>query len=57
MDNKLELLKLLAELEACLVFIEETELSEIERSLANTRRTCQAGYKVLDDIYKKLGYK
>ena len=57
MDDKLEVLKLLAELEACLVSIEETELVEIERTLANTRRTCQAGYKVMDDIYKKLGYK
>ena len=33
------------------------ELVEIERTLANTRRICRAGYKVLDDIYKKLGYK
>ena len=57
MDDKLEVLKLLAELEACLVSIEETELVEIERTLANTRRICQAGYKVMDDIYKKLGYK
>ena len=57
MEDKLEVLKLLAELEACLVSIEETELVEIERTLANTRRTCQAGYKVMDDIYKKLGYK
>ena len=57
MDDKLEVLKLLAELEACLVSIEETELVEIERTIDNTRRTCQAGYKVMDDIYKKLGYK
>ena len=57
MDNKLEVLKLLAELEACMVSIEETELVEIDRTLANTRRICRAGYKVLDDIYKKLGYK
>ncbi len=57
MKDKLEVLKLLAELEACLVSIEETELVEIERTLANTRRTCRAGYKVMDDIYKKLGYK
>ena len=57
MDNKLEALKLLAELEACLVSIEETELPEIERNIANIRRTCQAGYKVMDNIYKKLGYK
>jgi len=56
-DNKLELLKLLAELQACLDSIEEIELVEIERTLANTRRICRAGYKVLDDIYKKLGYK
>jgi hypothetical protein len=57
MDNKLEVLKLLAELEACLDSIEETDLSEIERTLANSRRICRAGYKVMDDIYKKLGYK
>ena len=57
MDNKLELLKLLAELQACLDSIEEIELVEIERTLANTRRLCRAGYKVLDDIYKQLGYK
>jgi len=57
MGNKLEVIKLLAELEACMVSIEETELVEIDRTLANTRRICRAGYKVLDDIYKKLGYK
>ena len=57
MDEKNELPKLLAELEACLVSIEETELPEIERTIANIRRTCQAGYKVMDDIHKKLGYK
>jgi hypothetical protein len=57
MKNKLEVLKLLAELEACLVSIEEIELSEVERTLANTRRICRAGYKVMDDIYQKLGYK
>jgi len=57
MKNKLEVLKLLAELEACLVSIEEIELSEIERTLANTRRICQAGYKVMDDLHQKLGYK
>jgi len=57
MGNKLEVIKLLAELEACMVSIEETELVEIDRTLANTRRLCRAGYKVLDDIYKKLGYK
>ena len=57
MGNKLEVIKLLAELEACMVSIEETELTEIERTIANTRRLCRAGYKVLDDIYKKLGYK
>ena len=56
MGNKLEVIKLLAELEACMVSIEETELVEIDRTLANTRRLCRAGYKVLDDIYKKLGY-
>ena len=47
MDDKLEVLKLLAELEACLVSIEETELVEIESTLANTRRICRAGYKVI----------
>ena len=57
MDNKLELLKLLAELQACLDSIEEIELVEIERTLANTRRICQAGYKLMDDVYQKLGYK
>ncbi|GAG55986.1 unnamed protein product [marine sediment metagenome] len=57
MDDKIEVLKLLAELEACLVSIEETELAEIDHTLANTRRICRAGYKVMDDIYKKLGYK
>ncbi len=57
MDDKLEVLKHLAELEACMVSIEETELAEIDRTLANTRRICRAGYKVLDDIYKRLGYK
>jgi hypothetical protein len=57
MEKKIEILKLLAELEACLVSIEEIELSEIERTLANTRRICRAGYKVMDDIYQKLGYK
>ena len=57
MDDKLEVLKLLAELEACLDSIEETELVEIERTLANTRRLCRAGYKVFDDVYRKLGYK
>ena len=57
MGNKLEVIKLLAELEACMVSIEETELVEIDRTLANTRRLCRAGYKVLDDVYKKLGYK
>jgi len=57
MDNKLEVHKLLAELEACLVSIEEIELSEIERTLANARSVCRAGYKVMDDVYKKLGYK
>ena len=57
MDEKLEVLKLLAELGACLDSIEETELVEIERTLSNTRRIRRAGYKVMDDIYKKLGYK
>lgn len=57
MDDKLEVLKHLAELEACMVSIEETELAEIDRTLANTRRLCRAGYKVFDDIYKQLGYK
>jgi hypothetical protein len=57
MNNKLEVLKLLAELEACMVSIEETELAEIDRTHANTRRICRAGYKVLDDIYEQLGYK
>jgi len=57
MGNKLEVIKLLAELEACMVSIEETELVEIDRTLANTRRLCRAGYKVLDDIYKQLGNK
>ena len=56
MGNKLEVIKLLAELEACMVSIEETELVEIDRTLANTRRICRAGYKVFDDVYKKLGY-
>ena len=57
MSDKLEFVKLLAELEACLVSIEESNLAEVEWSTADIRRTCQAGYKLMDDVYQKLGYK
>lgn len=57
MSDKLEFVKLLAELEACLVSIEESNLAEVERSIADIRRTSQAGYKLIGDIYQKLGYK
>ena len=57
MNDKIELVKLLAELEACLVSVEESHLAEVERSIADIRRICQAGYKLMDDVYQKLGYK
>ncbi len=57
MDDKPEVLKLHTDLEACHVSIDETELVEIERTLSNIHRNCRTGYKVMDDIYKKLVYK
>ena len=57
MNDKIELVKLLAELEACLVSVEESHLTEVERSIADIRRICQAGYKLMDNVYQKLGYK
>jgi hypothetical protein len=49
MDSKHELLKKFAELEACLVSIEENkQVSE------DIRRVCRAGYSLLDEIYAQL---
>ena len=52
MDAKLDLLKNFAELEACLVSIEEDKPTS-----EDTRRFCQAGYALLDEIYAQLDLK
>ena len=52
MKAKLELLKNFAELEVCLVSIEEDE-----KASEDIRRNCRAGYTLLDEIYTQLDLK
>ena len=52
MKAKLELLKNLAELEACLVSIEEDE-----QASGDIPHNCRAGYALLDEIYAQLDLK
>ena len=52
MKAKLDLLKNFAELEVCLVSIEEDQQSSEEM-----RRNCQAGVAILDIIYSQLDLK
>lgn len=52
MDAKLDLLKNFAELEACLVSIEENK-----QASEDIRRNCRAGYSLLDEIYGQLDLK
>ena len=52
MKAKLELLKNFAELEVCMVAIEEDQQAN-----RDIRRNCRAGYALLDEIYTQLGLK
>ena len=52
MKAKLEFLKNFAELEACLVSIEEDK-----QATEDIRRICKAGYSLLDEIYAQLDSK
>jgi hypothetical protein len=52
MDAKIDLLKNFAELEACLVSIEENK-----QASKDIRRLCRVGYSLLDEIYSQLELK
>ena len=52
MDAKHDLLKNFAELEACLVSIEENK-----QDTEDIRRICKAGYSLLDEIYAQMDLK
>ena len=57
MNKKMELIQNLAELGACLIDIEEIELKEVERSITDIRRICNAGHAILDEVYDQLDLK
>ena len=52
MKAKHDLLKNLAELEVCLISVEENE-----QASEDIRRNCRAGYSLLDEIYAQLDLK
>ena len=57
MDKKIELIKNLAEANACLLEIEESELKHIERAVDDIRRICNAGYILMEEVYEQLDLK